>query len=235
VSGRLARPGPERGGGCGIAPSKQELVYSALRARILNGTYGPGYRLVIGALAREFATSPIPIREAVRRLEAEGLVQYEQNKGARVAPVDERRYADAFYVLAILEGAVTALAAPRVSAKVVRQLRQLNREMVAMLETFDVLSYAQLNRAFHAVIYDLCPNAYLRETIRTVVRQLDAMRRTVFTVVPGRSKESVAEHEQLIRLFETGAPEAEIEAFARQHKLKTLAAFQAWERTRHPN
>jgi DNA-binding FadR family transcriptional regulator len=52
------------------APGKQERTYAILRSRILDGTYGPGQRLVIDALARDLAVSPMPVREAIRRLEA---------------------------------------------------------------------------------------------------------------------------------------------------------------------
>jgi DNA-binding GntR family transcriptional regulator len=68
--------------------TKQERVYRVIRERILRGTYGPGYRVVIDALAEEFAVSALPVREAIRRLEAEGLVIYRPNAGAQVAPAD---------------------------------------------------------------------------------------------------------------------------------------------------
>ena len=68
--------------------TKQERVYQAIRERILSGAYGPGYRVVIDALAEEFEVSGLPVREAIRRLEAEGLVIYRPNAGAQVAPAD---------------------------------------------------------------------------------------------------------------------------------------------------
>ena len=61
--------------------TKQERVYQAIRERILSGAYGPGYRVVIDALAEEFEVSALPVREAIRRLEAEGLVIYRPNAG----------------------------------------------------------------------------------------------------------------------------------------------------------
>src|SRR3989441_8406502 len=72
--------------------NKHEQAYSIMRERIFNGTYVPGYRLVIDALARELGISPVPIREAIRRLEAEGWVEYRANAGAQVAAVDARKY-----------------------------------------------------------------------------------------------------------------------------------------------
>src|SRR5215475_15995285 len=93
--------------------TKQERVYEALRERILSGAYGPGYRVVIDALAEEFEVSALPVREAIRRLEAEGLVVYRANAGAQVAPAEPGVFEEEATVLALLEGYATALAAPR--------------------------------------------------------------------------------------------------------------------------
>src|SRR5690349_16985254 len=80
--------------------SKSQLVYRALRERIMDGTYSPGYRLVLEQLAREFSVSAVPVREAVRLLEAEGHVTFERNVGARVA-IDETKYETAAEALAV--------------------------------------------------------------------------------------------------------------------------------------
>ena len=68
--------------------TKQQRVYDTLRERILSGAYGPGFRLVIDAVAAEVGVSTVPVREAIRRLEAEGLVIYRPNVGAQVAPAE---------------------------------------------------------------------------------------------------------------------------------------------------
>ena len=72
-------------------PTKQERVYKEVRERILAGTYVPGFRIVIDALAEEFGVSALPVREAIRRLEAEGLVIFRPNVGAQVAPAEPGR------------------------------------------------------------------------------------------------------------------------------------------------
>src|SRR5205807_4066615 len=72
--------------------NKHEQAYSIIRERIFNGTYVPGYRLVIDGLARELGISPVPIREAIRLLEAEGWVEYRPNAGAQVAAADANKY-----------------------------------------------------------------------------------------------------------------------------------------------
>jgi len=209
--------------------NKQEHAYSVLRERILSGVYGPGYRLVIDALAREFGSSAIPIREAVRRLEAEGLVQYQANTGPRVREVDEAAFADTLSVLALLEGHATALAAPQVSGEDCQRLRRVNAAMEQGLAAGDRLRFADLNRQFHFFIYERCPNAYLVENIDQAWHRLDAVRRTVFLYIPDRGRASLAEHEQIVRLLESGAPAGEIESYVREHKLHTVRAFHAWK------
>ncbi|GAA4601953.1 GntR family transcriptional regulator [Actinoallomurus liliacearum] len=208
--------------------NKQERAYQIIGERILNGTYGPGYRLVIDALAEELGVSPLPVREAIRRLEAEGLVIYQPNAGARVAPADPDQYENALTVLAVLEGYATALAAPHIRPADLKRLGEIDDRMVACMDTLDSLNFGRLNHEFHQVIYNRCPNAALVEALRDTTRKLDVIRRTVFTQIPYRGWKSIEEHRALVRLIESGAPAAEIEAAARQHKLKTVEAFRAW-------
>jgi len=210
--------------------TKQERVYSAIRERILSGAYGPGYRVVIDALAAEFGVSALPVREAIRRLEAEGLVIFRPNAGAHVAPADPGLFDEEMTVLAVLEGYATALAATQLGKAEIRRLTELNESMVEAIERLDPLTFGRLNQEFHAVIYEHCPNAALVDLLRDVARRLDAIRRTVFVQIPYRGAESVAEHRKLIELIVDRAPFAKIEAAARAHKLSTVESFRAWQR-----
>jgi len=92
--------------------NKQERTYTVLRDRIHSGAFGPQARLNIDALARELGVSAIPVREALRRLEAEGWVRFQPNVGAIVAPLDATTWEQQMVAVAILEGAATAAAAP---------------------------------------------------------------------------------------------------------------------------
>jgi DNA-binding GntR family transcriptional regulator len=209
--------------------TKQERVYRAIRERILSGAYSPGYRVVIDALASEFAVSALPVREAIRRLEAEGLVIFRPNAGAQVAPADPAVYEDEAVVLAVLEGYATALAAPHLDEAALKRLNEINESMVEAMERLDSLTFGRLNQEFHSVIYEYCPNASLVELLRDVARRLDAIRRTVFVQIPYRGKASVSEHRELIDLIKGGASAEEIEAAARKHKLNTVESFRAWQ------
>ena len=210
--------------------TKQERVYREVRERILSGAYGPGFRVVIDALAEEFAVSALPVREAIRRLEAEGLVIYRPNAGAQVAPAEPGVFDEEMTVLAILEGYATALAAPELSPEDIAQLTAVNDRMIRAMEQMDSLTFGRLNQEFHALIHQRCPNAALVAMLHDVARRLDAIRRTVFIQIPYRGSESVSEHRALIELLSRGAPAAEIEAAAREHKLHTVESFRAWQR-----
>jgi DNA-binding GntR family transcriptional regulator len=209
--------------------TKQELAYQAVRERILSGEYGPGYRVVIDAIAEEFSISAVPVREAIRRLEAEGLVIFRPNAGAQVVPADPSAFYSQVMVLAVLEGYATALAAPRLGEAGLQRLTEITDSMVEAMERLDSLGFGRLNQEFHAVIYEHCPNRPLVELLRDVAHRLDAIRRTVFVQIPYRGAASVAEHRELITMMAVGAGQATIEAAARGHKLRTVESFRAWQ------
>jgi DNA-binding GntR family transcriptional regulator len=210
--------------------TKQERVYRAIRERILSGAYSPGYRVVIDALAEEFEVSALPVREAIRRLEAEGLVIFRPNAGAQVAPAEPGVFDEEMTVLAVLEGYATALAAPELDDAAIRRLTEITDRMVEAMERLDSLGFGRLNQEFHAVIYEHCPNTALVGMLRDVARRLDAIRRTVFVQIPYRGAASVAEHRDLIALLVARASPEAIETAARGHKLRTVESFRGWQR-----
>jgi DNA-binding GntR family transcriptional regulator len=216
--------------------NKHELAYRLIRERIEGAVYQPGQRLVIDALARDLSMSQVPIREAIRRLQAEGWITYRHNSGPEVANIGLEQWQATMEVLAVLEGYATALAAAAVSAEDIARLRDVAQTMQRAMAEFDLLSFSANNREFHRVIYARCPNPVLVERISETQAQLDAMRGTLFPSVPQRGADSIAEHLELIDMLERGATFVEIEAHARNHKLNFLAAavrqLQQWARTR---
>lgn len=208
--------------------TRTDVCYELLKRRILDGTYGPGHRLVIDQLGRETNISAIPWRESLRRLEAEGWVEIIPNVGARVATFDAGEWSRAMVLLARLEGLATALAAPALTDDDLGEARQTNRAMTEALADFDPLRFSQLNKQFHTTICHRAPDAHLVGLLDAEWARLDLIRRSAFTHAPGRAVQSVAEHETLLDLLEARADVHAIEAAARQHKLNTLEAV-----TRH--
>lgn len=207
------------------AGSKADSVYSVLRERIVGGSYSPGYRLVLGRIAAQLGVSVVPVREAVRKLEAEGLVDFQRNVGATVTGIDEHAYQDAMETLAYLEGAATALAAPHLTAADLERADEVNRELRQSLENFDPIAFTRLNQQFHELLCSRCPNSHLFALVHREWNQMAAIRRSTFSFVPRRAQTSIAEHEHILRLIADRAPEHEVELAARRHKLGTLRAF----------
>jgi DNA-binding GntR family transcriptional regulator len=201
--------------------SRVELAYATIRQRIMSGIYGPGYRLVLDELAREIGSSPVPVREAIRRLEAEGYVDFRRHVGARVASFDEHELAQAVQVVAVLEGYATALAAPRLRRADIAKARKINDRMSAALADLDAARFAGLDRDFHAVCYSRCPNAQVLALLESQWARLDAARRSTAAVAAGRARAAVAEHGELLDLVGGGAPADLIEQLARTHQLST--------------
>jgi len=209
-----------------VNDNKQERAYAILRRRIIDGTYASGFRLNIDALARELGVSKVPIREAIRRLEAEGWVVTNRNVSPQVAQIDLGQWESEMAILALLEGYATALAADHLGKEEYSQLWQINANMQQALHDFDIITYNRLNRTFHTAIYDRCPNASLVELLQQTWDRLDTIRHSVFLFIPERGWASINEHMLLIRLLEHHAPFDEIEQEARAHKLRTREVYQ---------
>jgi DNA-binding GntR family transcriptional regulator len=206
--------------------NKQERTYTVLRDRIHSGTFAPRARLNIDALARELGVSAIPVREALRRLEAEGWVKFQPNVGAIVAPVDATAWEQQMVVVAILEGAATADAAAHLTPADLAKLKRLAAEMEQVAANGDLAKFSRLNRRLHAAVVARCANVFLLELLEQTNQRLDRIRDTMFTYLPERSKPAVAEHAHLIELLEDGDT-AEVERYARWHKLQTVEAYRA--------
>lgn len=205
--------------------SKSQHAYDVLHARITGGELAPGYRLVLSTLATELSVSTVPVREAIRRLEAEGLVTFEKNVGATVAAVDTTLYLHTMQTLAIIEGAATALTAPLLSAEELEDARDLNQALRDCLEAFDPRRFTELNNRFHAVLYGQCPNPHILDLVHRGWNRLNAIRSSSFQHIPGRAHRSVEEHDEILELIEAGADPHRIEEAARAHRMATLNAY----------
>ena len=210
-----------------MSPSKSEAAYQLVSERITNGAYTPGYRLVLGTIAEELGCSVVPVREAIRRLEAEGLVHFTRNVGATVAHVDSTLYLHTMQTLMIIEPAATALAADAMDAAWLAKARELNNKMRQCLEDFDPVAFTQMNTEFHQLLYGQCPNPHILDLVQRGWRRLAAMRASSFTHIPSRARASVEEHEALLNLIANHATPAQIETAAREHRANTLNAYLA--------
>ena len=211
--------------GPGAPRSKADRAYAYIRQRVLDGQRAPGERLVIEHLAREMDVSVVPVREAIRRLEAEGYITYTRNVGATVTSIDLDRYPETVETVAVLEAVAIGLAAPHITAKDIKDARALNEQMRSCIDAMDPPKFTATNQRFHKILYSRCPNRHLLNMVIKEWQLLDATRKSAFAFIPERAKGSVAEHEQLLQLIESGSSSEEIEAFARRHRMRTARSL----------
>ncbi|HEX3784497.1 MAG TPA: GntR family transcriptional regulator [Pseudonocardiaceae bacterium] len=212
--------------------NKAQLAYEFVKQHITSGRYTPGYRLVLATIAAELGVSVVPVREAIRRLEAERLVTFERNVGAHVAMLDEREYLYTMQTLALVEGYATALSAPLLTPDQVRRAREVNERMRESLTHFQPHEFTRQNFEFHSVLFECCPNPHILDLVHRGWNRLANLRDSTFSFVPGRAHESVEEHEQILHLIEQGAKATTVEHAAREHRTQTLDAFLAHQGSR---
>ncbi|WP_288819617.1 GntR family transcriptional regulator [uncultured Micrococcus sp.] len=214
-----------------MTTSKADLAHEAIIDGIRAGRYEPGDRLVLAQIADELGMSVVPVREAVRRLQSENLVAYERNVGATVVGIDPVEYRHTMETLALVEGFSTAQCAPHVTAEDVAQAREVNARMRELAgaegEGWDPVEFTELNRRFHSILFEHRQNEHVHDLVHRGWNRLAALRSSTFAYVPGRARASVEEHEQLLRLIESGAGFERIESAARAHRLNTLHAYLA--------
>lgn len=205
--------------------SKSQQAYEWIREKIRTRAFEPGHRLVLSQLASQLDVSVVPVREAIRQLEAEGLVTFEPNVGARVTTLNREAYFHIMEAIAVLEGAATALSAPLLSDAKLDTADNINQQMRALLAHFDPVAFTKLNKQFHQEIFSSCPNLRLVELLYEEWERLEYFRVSTFRYVPNRAAESVEEHHKILQLIRAGADGDYLEKLARQHRMTTADRY----------
>ena len=205
------------------APSKTQLVYDHIIERVVSGDYASGQPLHIGRLAEVTRVSLIPVREALRRLESDGVVIVEHHRGARVADLDSAAYHDVMQTQAVLEALAVSLAAPHMTTEDLAEARELNAQMDAAHAADDPHSYHEASLLFHGLLQSRCPNAYLRESLDRGQLRVAAARAAVVGYSTEIARRLSEEHLLLLDRIESGASAEEIEQLMRAHREGTLA------------
>ena len=185
------------------AESKSERAYRFLRERIDDGRYVPGYRLVLAQIASELDVSVVPVREAIRRLEAEGLVTFERNVGAQVALQKEAEYQHTMETLALVEGFATGLSARHLSADHLARAREVHERMRRTLDDFDPHRFTELNLEFHSILFEECPNPHVLDLVHRGWNRMRVLRDSSFSFVPGRLSHALSTGPEEVLLLVT--------------------------------
>src|SRR5690625_462743 len=176
---------------------KSQSIYTSLRERILSNEIAPGSRLVMREIANHYATSDIPVREALRMLERDGLVVIEAYRGARVTTLTDREIRETYFVRGHLESVATRLAAEQITDERLKELDGLMAHRREAVEAQDEPSVSDLNHRFHEMIIEASGNELLYQLAMDIWQRHSGFQR-VFRMVPKRLSESQAEHEEIM-------------------------------------
>lgn len=206
--------------------NKQEIAYQFIRNRILEGIYVQGQRLVIDTIGKELSLSSIPVREAIRRLEAEGMVTIKAYSGAIVSTINENEYYEVLSSLAVLEGYAISLSLPFYTEAQIKDLQNFNSQIAEALRQYNFLGYIQLNKEFHLLSIKNCPNKTMHALIENMWNKLDTIRRLKPMYFPERAVEAINEHDAIIEMITKRSAPIEIEQFVREHHVAAIKTGQ---------
>lgn len=153
-----------------------EQVAQRLRQMLVEGQIAPGAKLNERALAEELSVSRTPLREAIKMLAAEGLVELLPNRGAIAVELTEADILNTFEVMAGLEGQSGELAAQRITDSELSEIKAMHYEMLAAYTRRDLSAYYRLNAAIHRAINAAAKNPVLTDTYNQVNARLQALR-----------------------------------------------------------
>ena len=150
----------------------RDVVFKTLREAILKGDLAPGERLMEIKLANQLGVSRTPIREAIRKLELEGLVVMVPRKGAEVEKITEKYLRDVIEVRASLEELAISLACERITDEKIAELKDALEQFRTVIKGKDVTKIAQMDVAFHDVIFEATQNARLVQMVNNLREQM---------------------------------------------------------------
>lgn len=186
-------------------------VREQIRGAILRGEYAPRQRLIEADLCDHFDASRFLVRAALQDLAAQGLVEFQRNKGARVRAVSIDEAIEITEVRMLLEGFVAARAAEGVTDAKAEELRQIATDMRAAVEAAELTRYSELNALLHSTLREMAAHRIAAELLEEL-RALTVRHQFTLSLVPGRSAVSLPQHEAIVAAVAAGDAAAAREA-----------------------
>ncbi len=184
-----------------LRQSLHETLVAPLREMILQGELKPGDKVPEEELCLRFGVSRTPIREALKVLAAEGVLQILPHRGAIVAKITEAQVAELFPVMAAFERLAGSLACARASDRDVARIRKLHDAMMAHYRAGNEAAYLQHNRLIHEAIFDLAGNDTLSALYQQILTRINACR-FILHKNAAHWKKATDEHEAIMKALE---------------------------------
>ena len=198
-------------------------VYEALRKAIIAGHLARAARLVQDDLATQFGTSRIPVRDALKRLETEGLVTLDERGSYVVSYFGSEDVEEIYGLRLLLEPYAAGKALDCMTASDLEELEHIAREMKETAALKDIERYVQLNQTFHLSLYELSRQ---RRLVRMIQSLWSGLMPLTPMAVPGQLERSASEHETILRALQERQRET-LEALMREHIQHAAMALQA--------
>lgn len=189
----------------------RDVVVESIRQAIISGQFPPGMRLMELQLAEEMGVSRTPVREAIRKMELEGLVVMIPRRGAYVADISIKDINEVYEVRTALDVLSAGLAAERIDKSEIQEMRELLAEEAALVEARDYPKIIDNDTAFHDVIYRTSGNTRCMNIISNLREQITAIRGRSMPY-PGRVEIMLKEHRAIFDAIAAGKVEKAQEA-----------------------
>jgi DNA-binding GntR family transcriptional regulator len=207
-----------------------DQVLDHVRQSILSGRLVAGTRIDQHAIAEELGVSIIPVRESLRQLEAEGLIEKRPYRGAFVAELSMTELMDIYVTREALEELAAQLAVTQMTPAAIASLESLIEEMESATAAGDRAALFDLNAAFHFALYTASKNAILCQMIESLWDRSTVYRRR-FTFMPERAGQALAEHQDILTACRRGDAVAAGRAVRANVAQTTQAISEEWRRS----
>lgn len=187
--------------------TRTDKLRETLESKILTGELPPGMRLDEKKLAEEFNVSRTPVREALRQLQAIGLVDIRSRQTPVVSAMTIQKLIQMFEVMAELEGLCARLATRRITIDQCNTLLDTHGRLKEALASGSPVEFYEINRDFHEIIYEAASSDFLAEQTRALRNRVAPYRRHV-TYQPGRMASTIEEHQAVIDAIVRGDAES---------------------------
>lgn len=194
-------------------------IVDHLRDMIVSGELGPGQKIPEKELCARFDISRTPLREALKALAAEGMIELLPQRGARVVTITDEELQELFPIIASMEALAGELACEVITQAQLDAVTALHLEMVIAYRESRHLDYSRLNRAIHFSIFEAAGNASLLSLYRNLELRIRNIRHTV-RQLPSDWKDAVSDHEKILKALTERDP-GRLAKVMRQHVMNT--------------
>jgi len=204
----------------------REVIFNTLREAIILGELKPGERLMEVQLAEKMGVSRTPVREAIRKLELEGLVEMMPRKGAHVADLSVKDIMDVLEVRSTLDGLASSLAASRITDDEIKEMLHLHSQFVSYVEKENHQGQIKKDVEFHDIIYRASRNDKLIQISNNLREQVQRFR-VIYIKDYSSSKDLMREHKELCDAITSRNPELAMRVAQRHIKNQEEAIIRA--------